>query len=163
MASKYDQRGQKVDIQFNIVASEATSFSDLMKHAKDKLADLEYEDALDHLEEAKKKYKATPELLFYASLCRVAGRRPRQITYNEIKRCLRELEMAMSNDPGGAHYFVLWTIIRDDYYLTNQMYGVPTCNFDPNHYIKHVKPQYANEIKRHVLGSGNPLWELLPK
>lgn len=87
----------------------ARSFLDLgqHKHASRILMDLIDSGTLDG------------DAFYLRALSRLGGQRPRKLPFDQIKRIEMDLQTATELAPGKTHFYLIWALIKEDYYLWN--------------------------------------------
>ena len=66
-------------------------------------------------------------LLYYLAVATFAGRSPRVLPLKEVKEIESRLDAATRLDDTRAHFFLLWALVKIDYYSTNGLDpGTPT-------------------------------------
>lgn len=164
--AKFDQRGQKVHTQINAntVNFNTTPVEDaqnLYFQSLNAIVGKSYLKAKDGFEKAIALGMQTPDLYYYLVIAIVGGKRARLLPLSVIKQIEDYLQRAIELDNNCSHAFLLWALIKYDYYVMNRLYEKPPNVSWLALQGKATKEDRILEILGHISAPGNAIWESL--
>jgi len=165
--SKYDQKNQKVENQYNadkidiFINSPTPTETDLLEKGKSLLKVKSYSQAIKIFEQCLEIKSDAPETYYYLAIALLRGNRPKLINLSTIRAIENNLKTAIQLEPklGGA--YVLWASIKYDFYVLNGMYDHPPSYQDLLRQNWSLKQLHVQEILTHVNAEGNPVLQWL--
>lgn len=162
--SKFDQRDQKVGTQFNInlSLSDQPTARELIEVGVKLINAREYIESLEKFRQAISLEPYTPDAQYYIALALQKGQRPRLLSLATIQEIERRLSTAIQQDGDCSHAYVLWAIVKEDYYVMNRMYNTRPSPADLLGQIKSpIKATHVGEMLAHIRAPQNRVWEWL--
>lgn len=166
--SEFDQKNQKVENQYNadkiIFNSPPTSTeADLLEKSKKLLGIKSYEQATKILEQCIEIKPDNPETYYYLAIALLRGNNPKLLGLSTIRKIEKYLQTAIQIEPklGGA--YVLWAIVKYDFYVLNGMYDRPPTYQDLLKNNWSLSQKHAQEIIAHVNTNDNSILQWLKK
>lgn len=166
--SAFDQKNQKVENQYNadniiFNSPPAPTEADLFEKAKRLLNVNSYEQATNVLEQCIEINPDNPETYYYLAIALLRGNNPKLIGLSTIRKIEKHLKTAIQIEPklGGA--YVLWAIVKYDFYVQNGMYDRPPTYKDLLNNNWSLSQKQAHEIIAHVNTDNNPILQWLKK
>lgn len=161
--SKFDQRNQKVEkqINVNISTTEKLGASELVKRGIQLVQIHEYRQAVDILKQAISLEPSVANAQYYIALALLNGQRPRLLPLITIQEIQRRLRVSVQQDDKCSHAYVLWAIVKEDYYVMNGLYDVGPSPIEILSLVTSINPIYVNEILTHIHAPKNRVWEWL--
>jgi hypothetical protein len=122
----FDQRGQRVDNQFNVgnvtIHIHATTAPDVAALLQRSIRNMQmgrYEEAKKLIEKVLMEDDSLSDVFYYQALIQLGGRQPRLLTKSQADKIIRSLETAADQGPGEAHYYYLSAWVKYDFYTAN--------------------------------------------
>ncbi|MDM8543495.1 hypothetical protein QUF90_20665 [Desulfococcaceae bacterium HSG9] len=160
--TEFDQRKQKVNTQYNLnIQSDKPSKTELKRRGKRLLSLCEYQSALVVFKQLLSIAPQFADVQYYIVLAQLKGQRPRLLPLSTIKEIERRLQSATQNNAASSHCFILWAIVKEDYYVLNGLYDTPPTVSELLQCVKNVKAVHINEMLTHIQASNNRIWEWL--
>ena len=98
---------------------------------------------------------------YYLALASFQGNRPKFAQLTTIRTVENALRTATQIDPNCSHAFLLWALIKEDFYVANAMKVPPPAIAELTSRIHSVSKIHAAEIITHVPCPRNKIWEWL--
>ncbi len=160
--SKFDQRGQKVETQLNInIESDKPSITELKDRGLQLLNMREYQLALANFEQLLNLSPQSTDIQYYVALALLKGQRPRLVTFSVVKEIEQRLHVATKYNSKTPHCFILWAIVKEDYYVLNGLYDTPPTVSELLRRANSVEMVHINEMLTHIHAPNNRIWEWL--
>lgn len=160
--AKFDQKGQKVENQWNVnIESAGVSASELYYNAKNLLKCQEYAKSYTLFLKALAINPNLPNIQYYIVLTSMKGIRPRQLSLSAIQSIEKRLEVASRMQKDNSHIIFLWALVKEDYYGLNCVYEKPPLASDLITQVTSITPDHQLELLTHIPASNNPYWEWL--
>jgi len=160
--SRFDQRKQKVNTQFNIsVQTDKPSIEELEGKGKQLLQAREYQLTITVFEQVLNLSPCSADAQYYISLALLNGQRPRLLTLSTIREIERRLQIATRHSPKSSHCFVLWAIVKEDYYVLNGLYDTPPTSSELLQRVSSISVTHFDEMIEHIQAPNNRVWEWL--
>lgn len=100
---------------------------------------------------------------YYIALALLEGKRPRLLPFSIIQEIEKRLRMATMQGSSCSHCFVLWAIVKEDYYVINGLYVKPPSPSQLLQQVSSIEKFHLVEILTHIHAPGNRIWESLHK
>lgn len=125
--SNFDQKNQKVGIQYNadkiiFNTPPVPNATELLEKGKTLLAIKSYSHAKKIFEQCLEITPDIPEVYCYLSISLVRGRRPKLLDLSTIRIIENHLKIAIQIQPNLGFAYVLWALIKYDFYVQNGMH-----------------------------------------
>ena len=161
--SKYDQKNQKVENQYNadkidiFINSPSPTETELLEKGKGLLNVKSYTQAIKIFERCLEIKSDTSETYYYLAIALLHGNRPKLLSLSTIRAIESHLKTAIQLEPklGGA--YVLWASVKYDFYVLNGMYDRPPSYQDLLRQNWSLSQLHVQEILAHVNAEGNPV------
>jgi len=96
---------------------------------------------------------------YYLALSTLQGNRPRLVSLATIRNVESHLKNATQTDPACHHAFLLWAIVKEDYYVMNRIHETPPTVAQLLKSAGSIEKSYLSEIATHISASGNRIWQ----
>lgn len=166
--SDFDQKNQTVENQYNagkiiFNSPPAPTEADLFKKGKKLLDAKSYEQAVKILEQCIEINPDNSETYYYLAIALLHGNNPKLMGHSTIRKIEKYLKTATRIEPklGGA--YVLWAIVKHDFYMLNGMYDRPPTYQDLLSMNYTLSQKHIQEIIEHVNSDNNPILQWLKK
>ena len=128
--SNFDQKNQKVGTQYNadkiiFNTPPVPNATELLEKGKNILAIKSYLQAKKIFEQCLEITSDIPEVYCYLSISLVCGRRPKLLDISTIRVIENYLKIAIKIQPNLGFAYVLWALIKYDFYILNGMHDRP--------------------------------------
>ena len=120
-----------------------------------------YEQALKCIKIAFERGEESADLHYYFALAMTARRRPKLSALSTVRTIENHLRMATELEPRCKHAYLLWAIVKYDYYVLNCLTDRPPTVQQLLERVGSVNPKYVEEILYHTYMPGNRIWESL--
>ncbi len=161
--SKYDQKNQKVENQYNadkidiFINSPIPTETELLEKGKSLLKVKSYAQAIKMFEQCIEIKSDTPETYYYLAIALLRGNRPKLINLSTIRVIENNLKTAIQLEPKLGSAYVLWATIKYDFYVLNGMFDRPPSYQDLLNENWSLSQSNIQEILTHVNAEGNPV------
>jgi tetratricopeptide (TPR) repeat protein len=118
-----------------------------------------YEKAVDAFSQAAALQPQQGNAHYYLALSSLHGNRPRLVSLARIRTIESHLQKATQVDPACGHAFLLWAILKEDYYVMNHIHQPPPTVSQLLQSAGAVEKRHLQEMSTHLRAPGNRLWE----
>ncbi|MBN9382039.1 MAG: hypothetical protein J0H74_14825 [Chitinophagaceae bacterium] len=122
----FDQRGQRVDHQFNvgnitihIHANTPPDIASLLQRSIRSMQMKRYDEAIKLIDRVLMEDDSLSDAFYYQALIQLHGRRPALLTKSQADKICQSIEIACELNPQEAHYYYLLAWIKHDFYTVN--------------------------------------------
>lgn len=120
-----------------------------------------YEQAINSLRAALEKAPATADLYYRLALAMSGRKRPRLWALSTVRAIEKHLRAAAELDSSCGHVYLLWALIKYDYYKLNGMFDRPPTVQQLLAQARSVDKEHLRELLSHTCLPGNEIWERL--
>ncbi|HXF91025.1 MAG TPA: hypothetical protein VNJ29_03745 [Candidatus Nitrosotenuis sp.] len=167
--NEYDQRNQTVENQYNAdkieinINSQTPTDSELLEKGKKLLAAKSYDQAIKVLEQSLEQNADFPETYYYLSIALLRGNRPKLLKLSRIKTIENYLSNAIRLEPQQGKGYVLWALVKYDFYILNGMLDRPPTYQDLLAQEWSLSRLQAQEILSVINANENQVWQWIKK
>jgi tetratricopeptide (TPR) repeat protein len=165
--SEYDQKNQRVQNQYNAdkidisINPPAPTAAELLTNAKKLFAFKSYSQAIKVFEQALEIRADLSEAHYYLSFVLLRGSRPKLLSIPIIKEIENHLQTTIQLQPHEGGAYVLWALVKYDFYVLNGMFDRPPSYQDLLRKDWSLSHAQATEILSVVNAEGNVVWQWL--
>lgn len=165
--SQYDQKNQKVENQYNAdkieihINAPTTTALELLRKGKSLLAAKSYPQAIKTLEQSLEQDSELAEVHYYLSIALLRGNRPKLLNISTIRTIENHLQTVIRLQPKQGGAYVLWALIKYDFYVLNGMFDRSPSYQDLLNQNWSLSHSQANEILNIASADGNLVWQWL--
>jgi hypothetical protein len=165
--SKYDQKNQRVENQYNadkidiFVNSPAPTETELLGKGKNLIRTRFYPQAIKTLEQCLEINSDSDDTHYYLAIALLRGSRPKLISLSAIRVIENHLKIATQLQPQKGGAYVLWALVKYDFYVLNGMYDRPPSYQDLLRKNWSLSQTQAQEILSEINADGNFVWQWL--
>lgn len=140
---------------------QAPTATELFEQGKAALARKDYRRARDCFSAALDTGQVSADMYYCHALALLDGKRPKLHNRSHIQIVERQLEQATAVDSNCGHAWLLWAIVRFDYYTLNRIYvrGLTVEQMLIN--VKSLETQFISELQAHIHAPDNRVMSLL--
>ncbi|MCB8965356.1 MAG: tetratricopeptide repeat protein [Ardenticatenaceae bacterium] len=120
-----------------------------------------YDQAIETLNSALKLTPENPRTHFYLAFAMLKGNRPKLLKLSTIQAIENHLQVAIDIDPKLGQAYILWSLLKYDYYVMNSIRESPPTIAQLLQQNWSVNQNEINEIKKHISAPRNRVWEWL--
>jgi tetratricopeptide (TPR) repeat protein len=165
--SQYDQKNQRVENQYNAdkieinINAPKTTGLELLEKGKKLLSTKSYVQAIKTLEQSLEQNSEIAEVHYYLSIALLRGNRPKLLDISTIRKIENHLQNAIRIQPQQGRAYVLWALIKYDFYVLNGMFDRPPSYQDLLNQNWSLSHSQAYEILNIANMDGNLAWQWL--
>lgn len=167
--SKYDQRHQVVNTQLNAdvinIGGEKVSASpaELVERGKFLLKAHLYVAAVKVLEEALRIGPDMADVQYYLAIALLQGQRPKLLRFSTVRAVESYLQAAICRQPSLGRAYLLWAVVKYDYYVLNGMFERSPTHLDlVRKGVQFLTLDEILEVVQYMAPmAGNAVWEWL--
>lgn len=165
--SKFDQKNQKVENQYNadkidiFINSPSPTDIELLEKGKSLIRTKSYSQAIKTLEQCLEINPNSDHIHYYLAIALLRGNRPKLASLATIRALESHLKIATQLQPQKGGAYVLWALVKYDFYVLNGMYDRPPSYQDLLHENWSLSQTQAQEILSEITADGNFVWQWL--
>jgi len=118
-----------------------------------------YKQAIKSLSTALEKAAGTADLHYYLALAMSGDQRPKLLALSTVRAIEKHLHTATEIDPTCGHAYLLWALVKYDYYVLNGMFDRSPRIPQLLACARMVERDRLREVLSHVRMPGNKIWE----
>lgn len=145
-------------VHMNMVPKEPDA-AEWMTRGKTALQSKLYTQAMDAFRQAASRSPALADAHYYLALATLQGNRPRLVSLSTIRVVESHLQNATRTNPLCHHAFLLWAIVKEDYYVMNRIHESPPTVAQLLKSAGSVEKSYLSEITTHMSAPSNRIWQ----
>ena len=151
------------NVEGNVIvqATQQSSISELKKRGCQLVAGRSYMQAINVFEEVLGIDSTVSEIHYYIALSLLNGKRPKLLGLQTIRKAEEHLKNAIRLDKRCGHAYILWAIIKYDFYVLNGMFDRSPTYDELLNMEWNLEANYKNELLTHVGAKGNKVWDWL--
>lgn len=118
-----------------------------------------YEQAAKFLRASLERVTGDAGLHYYLALAMCGNRRPKLLSLSTVQAIEKHLRTATEIDPSCGHAYLLWAIVKYDYYVLNGMFDRPPKIPQLLARVRAMDRGRLREMLLHIHLPGNIIWE----
>ena len=144
-----------------IINSPSATAPELLEQGKKLLKDCTFSQAITLFEKAIEINPNLAEVYYYLAMAMLRGARPKLVSLSTIRRIEKLLKTASQLQPQMGGVYILWALVKFDYYVLNGMYDRPPTYQELLRKKRSISHTQTQEILSAIQAEGNDVWEWL--